>query len=96
MKIYNRANFLFFGIVLLICCLWGNLNNAPIYSAVPSYTTRVSQIAQTSNGDFVQAPLPYDYNALEPFIDAKTMEIHYTGHHGGYLKKFKKTLEKHP
>ena len=96
MKISNRANFLFFGIVLLICCLWGNLNNAPIYSADPSYTTRVSQIAQTSNGDFVQAPLPYDYNALEPFIDAKTMEIHYTGHHGGYLKKFKKTLEKHP
>ncbi|GGZ34798.1 superoxide dismutase [Echinicola pacifica] len=31
--------------------------------------------------------LPYDYNALEPNIDAKTMEIHYTKHHNGYVTK---------
>lgn len=28
--------------------------------------------------------LPYSYNALEPYIDAQTMEIHYTKHHGAY------------
>ena len=28
--------------------------------------------------------LGYDYNALEPYIDARTMEIHYTKHHAGY------------
>lgn len=33
---------------------------------------------------FTQQPLPYAYNALEPFIDARTMEIHYTKHAAGY------------
>ncbi|MBK6369333.1 MAG: superoxide dismutase [Flavobacteriales bacterium] len=33
-----------------------------------------------------QVALPYAYNALEPSIDAQTMEIHYTKHHAGYVK----------
>lgn len=32
--------------------------------------------------------LPYDFNALEPYIDARTMELHYTKHHRGYYDKF--------
>jgi len=40
--------------------------------------------------------LPYDFNALEPHIDAKTMEIHYTKHHQTYLDNFLKVLEKYP
>jgi Fe-Mn family superoxide dismutase len=31
--------------------------------------------------------LKYDYNALEPYIDARTMEIHHSKHHGGYTSK---------
>ncbi len=31
--------------------------------------------------------LPYDYNALEPHIDARTMEIHHTKHHNAYITK---------
>ncbi len=37
--------------------------------------------------------LPYEYNALEPFIDAKTMEIHHSKHHAGYTNNLNKTLE---
>lgn len=40
--------------------------------------------------------LPYDYAALEPHIDAKTMEIHYTKHHQTYVDKLNAALEKHP
>lgn len=35
---------------------------------------------------FSQLPLPYPYTALEPFIDALTMEIHYSKHAAGYAK----------
>ena len=40
--------------------------------------------------------LQYSYDALEPFIDAKTMEIHYTKHHQAYIDKLNKALEKYP
>ncbi len=40
--------------------------------------------------------LPYDYKALEPHIDARTMEIHHSKHHQGYVSKLNAALEKHP
>ncbi len=40
--------------------------------------------------------LPYAYDALEPHIDARTMEIHHTKHHQGYVDKLNAALEKHP
>lgn len=39
--------------------------------------------------------LPYAYDALEPYIDARTMEIHYTKHHQAYLDKLNEALGKH-
>lgn len=40
--------------------------------------------------------LKYAYDALEPFIDAKTMEIHHTKHHQTYVDKLNAALEKYP
>ena len=40
--------------------------------------------------------LKYDYNALEPYIDARTMEIHHGKHHGGYTSKLNAALEGTP
>jgi Fe-Mn family superoxide dismutase len=37
--------------------------------------------------------LPYPYDALEPHIDARTMEIHYTKHHNGYVTKVNDALK---
>lgn len=45
---------------------------------------------------FTLPPLPYSFDALEPYIDAKTMEIHHDKHHGGYVNNLNKALEKHP
>ncbi len=45
---------------------------------------------------FELPPLPYDYNALEPHIDAKTMTIHHDKHHAGYVTKTNAALESHP
>jgi superoxide dismutase, Fe-Mn family len=41
---------------------------------------------------FAQIPLPYAYSALEPAIDAMTMEIHYTKHHAGYVKNINEAI----
>ena len=40
--------------------------------------------------------LPYSYDALEPHIDARTMEIHHTKHHQGYTNNLNAALDKHP
>jgi superoxide dismutase, Fe-Mn family len=47
-------------------------------------------------GKYSLPPLPYPYNALEPYIDAQTMEIHHTKHHQAYIDKLNAVLEKYP
>lgn len=42
--------------------------------------------------EFSQVKLPYEYNALEPHIDAQTMEIHYTKHHTAYIKNVNEAI----
>lgn len=41
-------------------------------------------------------PLPYDYAALEPTIDAKTMQLHHDQHHAAYVKNLNAALDKYP
>jgi Fe-Mn family superoxide dismutase len=41
-------------------------------------------------------PLPYPFDALEPHIDARTMEIHHGKHHGTYVNNLNAALDKHP
>jgi Fe-Mn family superoxide dismutase len=41
-------------------------------------------------------PLPYDYAALEPHIDAETMKFHHDKHHQAYVTKLNGAIEKHP
>src|SRR5260221_2041481 len=41
-------------------------------------------------------PLPYPYDALDPHIDARTMEIHHTKHHQAYVTNLNAALDKHP
>jgi superoxide dismutase, Fe-Mn family len=45
---------------------------------------------------FTLPPLPYDFSALEPHIDAQTMEIHHGKHHQAYVNNLNAALEKAP
>jgi superoxide dismutase, Fe-Mn family len=45
---------------------------------------------------FVLPPLSYDFGALEPHIDAQTMEIHHDRHHQAYINNVNAAIEKHP
>ncbi len=52
--------------------------------------------AGSTKQPFVLPPLGYAFGALEPNIDAQTMEIHYTKHHAAYIKNANAALEGHP
>jgi len=45
---------------------------------------------------FSLSPLPYAYDALEPFIDTTTMQIHHDKHHAAYVNNLNAAVEKHP
>ncbi|WP_009632235.1 Fe-Mn family superoxide dismutase [Synechocystis sp. PCC 7509] len=57
--------------------------------------TAIAQPTPASN-TISLPPLPYDYNALEPHIDAQTMRFHHDNHHATYVKNLNAALEKYP
>jgi Fe-Mn family superoxide dismutase len=52
--------------------------------------------APTAEGVYKLPPLGYDYDALEPFIDAETMKIHHDKHHAAYVSKLNTAVAKLP
>jgi Fe-Mn family superoxide dismutase len=61
-------------------------------SAAQSGAT-ASLVSMDADGKFVQPELTYGFDALEPYVDAMTMELHYGKHHAGYTSKFNTALE---
>ncbi|HPS25489.1 MAG TPA: superoxide dismutase [Bacteroidales bacterium] len=49
--------------------------------------------AQTASHNFTLEPLPYNYDALEPYIDRLTVETHYSRHHRAYYDNFIKAIQ---
>jgi len=45
---------------------------------------------------FELPPLPYGFDAMVPYIDRRTMEIHYTKHHAGYVRKLNAAIANYP
>ena len=45
---------------------------------------------------FTVPPLPYAYDALEPYIDAQTMQLHHDKHHQAYVDNLNAALKDHP
>ena len=78
----NRRDFLKKGTLLSLISLVDNVLGKTKIDVIEQASKHVLE-AQT----FSLPPLPYSYNALEPFMDAQTMEIHYTKHHKGYVDK---------
>ncbi len=67
-------------------------------TAVPLYAdpAQAPQSAPPApKGPFTLPKLPYAYDALEPHIDAQTMEIHHTRHHQAYVNNANTALAKH-
>ncbi len=59
-------------------------------------SSQTSTTEQKSTTDFELPGLPYAYDALEPHIDARTMEIHHGKHHAGYVRKLNAAISESP
>lgn len=49
-----------------------------------------------ASGPYTLPPLPYPYDALEPYIDAQTMQIHHDRHHAAYVNNLNNAVAKYP
>jgi len=67
----------------------GSVLAVPAFAHLLSENNFVSSFTNVNNTSFDQTPLSYAYNALEPSIDATTMDIHYNKHAGTYSKNLK-------
>jgi Fe-Mn family superoxide dismutase len=71
----------------------------PIFFALVTFTLLTLNFVKAESkpeGPFKLPPLPYSYDALEPYIDSQTMKIHYEKHHGTYVEKLNEAINKHP
>lgn len=68
-----------------------------VVGALAGSADALSTCAQGFNGTaFVQAPLPYAFDALEPRIDNETMTIHFKRHHAAYINNANGVLARYP
>ena len=58
--------------------------------------TNVAPAAATNSGPYALPALPYAYDVLEPYIDARTMEIHHDKHHAAYVANLNKAVADYP
>ncbi|MDF2594838.1 MAG: Superoxide dismutase [Clostridia bacterium] len=63
----------------------------------PSSVSKVLPLTRSSHsGPFVLPPLDYAYDALEPYIDERTMRIHHDRHHRAYVNNLNRALSNYP
>src|SRR5712671_6883990 len=65
-------------------------------AAVAAVALARGAYAQAAPGPFQLPPLGYPFNALEPHIDARTMEIHHDRHHAAYVANLNSAVAGHP
>ncbi len=85
----KRRNFLF---------LLGATTGAAALGTLPAGDAAASPAGSTAEikGPFQLDALPYAYNALEPHIDAATMQFHHDKHYATYIKNLNEAVNKHP
>ncbi len=74
----------------------GALFSAPLISSCANGSSKsaplLASLVPNGEAGFEQKELSYSFDALEPYIDAQTMELHYGKHHAGYTRKFNAAL----
>jgi Fe-Mn family superoxide dismutase len=65
-------------------------------AAAAHFPSLHAQAPAAPSGPYTLPPLPYSFDALEPHLDAKTMEIHHDRHHAAYVTNLNKALATQP
>lgn len=76
----------------------GSITGALQFTQVSPYANDKNQVVSSTENHypFKLMPLPYQPNALEPYLDAKTVELHHDKHMQTYVDNLNKALEAHP
>jgi len=64
--------------------------------SLPSSQLTEPTPAASQTYPFTLGDLPYGYDALEPHVDQKTLQLHHRGHHATYVKKLNEAIARHP
>jgi len=89
----KRRQFLIAGSIAGLTLLEADQLSTNLLAANDSASFGPNITSEDSPMAFTVPPLPYSFDALEPYIDAKTMEIHHDKHHGAYVNNLNKALE---
>jgi hypothetical protein len=94
----NRRRFLFGAGAVGAGILSSGNSAAQLLLAVNAREFRgnANPISEEKTVAFTLPPLPYAFDALEPYIDAQTMQIHHDKHHAAYVNNLNKALEPYP
>lgn len=77
--------------LLSTCAAAGTVIGLP-----PNVSAQTAASGAPAPGPFQLPPLPFAYDALEPYIDAETMHLHHDKHHAAYVANLNKALAAHP
>ena len=91
----TRRNFLFVLGAGTTATFFGGVTNSS-WANTTAATQAIPKETAAAANVFKLPPLTYDYNALEPHIDAATMKFHHDKHHAAYIKKLNDSLTKYP
>ncbi len=70
--------------------------SGPVLATLSHSDAHAQPAVLAATGPFKLPPLPYPYDALEPHIDARTMEIHHDKHHAAYVAALNKAVAEFP
>lgn len=91
----KMATSMLLGLILMSGCGRNQAQLAPENERPATAAAAMPAEYDTAVYPFSLSPLPYPLDALEPHIDARTMEVHHQGHHKGYVDKLNAALKAH-
>ena len=85
-----------FSIALVACFAISSFHSGHSTASTNPIDSSSRFIAQASSEEFTLPPLPYEYDALDAYIDSQTMSLHHDKHHAGYVKNLNEAIALHP